>query len=141
MSNMIDQKKEEIPEIYKYCGDVPCDGCRICCIGDAIRLLNGDFDDDGNPRFFSVQHPLKETEFMIDHKPNGECIYLDEKGCTVHDDKPVMCRTMDCRNIAATITFTHARKYEKDGLLIFSIWKKGRELIKGADDGKKNENK
>lgn len=35
--------------------------------------------------------------WMLKHKPNGDCVYLDENGCSIHDHAPWVCRMFDCR--------------------------------------------
>lgn len=43
---------------------------------------------------------MYEGRVILQHKPNGDCIYLDrEKGCTIHERRPVVCRELDCRLI------------------------------------------
>lgn len=102
--------------------DVPCGGCMRCCRGDAIRLLPMD-----NPaRYLTVPHPRYSGQLMLDHKPNGDCVYLGEQGCTIQDDKPLMCQEMDCRHIAKALSFTQARKMN-----VVHIWRRGRELTTG----------
>ena len=130
-------RERPLPQLANYYGDVPCDGCRLCCIGDAVRLLKNDFLEDGTPKYKTEPHPLGNTYLMIAHKENTECIYLDEEGCTVHADKPQMCSEMDCRNIASNVSFTQARQFVKKGMLRQSIWEKGKELIKAEDINKK----
>lgn len=100
---------------------VPCNGCTRCCQGDAVRLLPGD-----DWRLYkTVPHEWMKGELMLDHKATGECIYLGDAGCTIHEQKPRMCREMDCRNIAARITYTQARKQR-----IVPIFNRGRELLR-----------
>lgn len=74
-----------------------------------------------------VPHDTKPNELMLDHKPNGECIYLDQFGCTIHERRPQMCREMDCRLVARALTYTQARKLHNFPL---PVWKKGRELLR-----------
>ena len=31
------------------------------------------------------------------HKPNGDCVYLGARGCTIHSWRPSLCRAFDCR--------------------------------------------
>ena len=64
---------------------------------------------------------------MLDHKPNGDCIYLGNGGCTIHESKPRMCREMDCRKVAAGLTYTQARTQH-----IIAVWNKGKSLTKKA---------
>jgi Fe-S-cluster containining protein len=67
---------------------------------------------------------------MLAHAKNGNCIYLGENGCTIHDTKPQMCKEMDCRRIAAAVTWTQARKLNKQGKIRIEIWQRGKELLR-----------
>lgn len=105
--------------------NVPCNGCRKCCIGDAVRVLPGeDFT-----RWETEPHPSMPGQRMLAHKDSGECIYLGESGCTIHDDKPRQCRQMDCRNITRQVPF----KTAKDAGILH-IWKQGKKLIARSGD-------
>jgi len=104
-------------------GVVPCNGCTLCCRGDMVRLLPGDFPSE----YQTEPHPLFPGQLMLAHKPNGNCVYLGKGGCTIHETKPIMCRTFDCRNIARALTYTQARKFK--GIRL-TVWKKGKELLK-----------
>ena len=105
--------------------DVPCNGCTRCCRNDAVRILPHEDAD----RWDTEPHPYMAGARMLRHKPNGDCVYLGDSGCTRHHDKPQQCREMDCRTLAANITFTAARKLAKSGRLPFAVWKRGRELL------------
>lgn len=107
---------------------VPCNGCTRCCHGDAVRLLA----NDDPSQYQTEPHPYMPEARMLAHKPNGDCIYLGDDGCTIHATKPQMCREMDCRLIAAQVTWTQARKLDARGRLPIGIWQRGRELLKGA---------
>ena len=72
-----------------------------------------------------VPHTFKQGELMLDHKPNGDCIYLGVKGCTIHETRPKMCREMDCRNIFMGMSFTTAKKMKG---LNLDVWRKGQKL-------------
>lgn len=77
---------------------VPCNGCQACCKRERIIMSeeNGD-----NPEEFHVVPTKKGNdgaiEWMLAHKPNGDCIYLGETGCTIHGRQPWACRQFDCR--------------------------------------------
>lgn len=102
---------------------VPCNGCTRCCHGDAIRLL----PEDDASKYATVPHESMPGHLMLDHNPSGDCIYLGPTGCLIHETKPLMCREMDCRTIAARITYTQARK-----MRLVQVWRKGKELTKEA---------
>lgn len=108
--------------------EVPCNGCTLCCRKDAVRLLPAD-----DPSEFKTEpHPYWPGEVMLAHKPNGDCIYLEPGGCSIHDRRPQMCREMDCRNVARAIGYTQARKMDKQGKLNIMLWHKGRSLERAA---------
>ena len=103
---------------------VPCNGCTLCCHGDAVRLLPHE-----DPSLYKTEpFPYDLRYRMLAHKPNGHCIYLEEKGCSIHETKPQICREMDCRKVAKNITYTQARKASKKGLLKMQVWTHGRKL-------------
>ncbi len=105
-------------------GEVPCNGCTLCCHGDAIRLLGVD-----DPAQYQTEpHDWMPGHLMLAHKPNGDCIYLGESGCTIHERKPQMCREMDCRLVAHHLGYTQARKAN----IQIAVWHKGRALLRAA---------
>ncbi len=99
---------------------VLCNGCTLCCHNDAIRILPG---DDVSLYQVVPHERLPNTHLMLDHKANGDCIYLGDTGCMIHGHKPRMCREMDCRNLARAIGKKQAKR---DGIL--QIWNKGRTM-------------
>ena len=96
-----------------------------CCHGDAVRLL----DSDDLSKYQTEPHPYMPKVLVVAHKPNGDCLYLGDEGCTIHDTKPQMCREMDCRRITLAITWSQARKMAARGALRMDVWRRGKELI------------
>lgn len=110
-------------------GDVPCNGCVRCCVGDAVRIL----PVDDATQYEVVPHDTRPGELMLDHTLDGNCIYLDEDiGCTIHNRKPQMCRELDCRLLARRFNYTQARKMKNFPM---PVWLRGRELLQLAEDG------
>jgi hypothetical protein len=105
--------------------EVPCNGCTICCQGDAIRLQ----PEDRVTNYKTEPHPYIQGALMIVHKPNGECIYLNENGCSIHDHAPSLCRTADCRSLALQMDFETARHLHTIGRLDIRVWDQGRKLL------------
>jgi hypothetical protein len=77
---------------------VPCGSCQFCCRKEWVLL---------SPEAGDVIE-LYETETVFDpvrsrpgkalaHKPNGDCVYLGPRGCTIHARRPSLCRIFDCR--------------------------------------------
>jgi len=105
--------------------EVPCNGCTLCCQGDVIRLL----PEDDASIYHTVPHSHISNALMLAHKPNGDCIYLDERGCSIHDHAPSLCRGADCRSIAMKIDFETARKFHLTNKLDMRVWNQGRKLL------------
>lgn len=99
---------------------VPCNGCTLCCQGDAIRLL----PSDDASQYQTEPHDHYPGQLMLAHKPNRDCVYLGPTGCTIHERKPTMCREMDCRSVRQAIGYTDARR-----LNVMKVWKKGEQLL------------
>lgn len=106
-------------------GKVACDGCTLCCEGDAVRLLPGDDIDS----YKTEQHPRVKSARMLAHKENGDCVYLGESGCTIYERRPTMCRTMDCRLIAKKLSPTLARALIEKKALPAGVYYRGKELL------------
>jgi len=115
---------------------VPCNGCTICCQGDAVRLQL----EDAAEEYLTEPHPHIPGALMIAHKPNGECIYLNESGCSIHDHAPSLCRSVDCRKLAARIDFETAMHLHRMGRLDIRVWDQGRKLLE-AEARQRNEGK
>ena len=109
--------------------EVPCNGCTLCRQGDAIRLEPEDRAAD----YKTEPHPYIPGALMLAHKPNGECVYLDENGCSIHNRAPSLCRTADCRILATRLTFDVARALHLAGKLDFRVWEQGWRLLEAAD--------
>lgn len=66
---------------------------------------------------------------MLAHKPNGECVYVEEGGCSIHERAPSLCRSADCRSIALTLGFDEARRLHLMGKLDLRVWDQGHKLL------------
>lgn len=70
-----------------------CNGCRACCMWGSDKSLRPKvkFNDDyAFQRIGGVRY-LKAI--------NGQCVYLGDEGCTIHDTRPDKCRKFDCREL------------------------------------------
>ena len=105
---------------------VPCNGCTLCCQGDAIRLT----EEDNPADYLTEQHPYILDALMLAHKPNGDCIYLDEIGCGIHERAPSLCRSADCRSIALKYDFNTAMQLHQLKRIDIRVWDKGNDLLK-----------
>lgn len=115
---------------------VPCNGCTLCCQGDAIRLTEVD-----NPKNYITElHPYVPGALMLAHKPNGDCIYLVESGCSIHDRAPSLCRSADCRSIALKYDFETAMQLHQMKRIDIRVWDKGNDLINEMKQNRKPDN-
>ena len=105
---------------------VPCNGCTLCCHGDAVRIL----PHEDARRWQTEPHPYMAGALMLAHKPNGDCVYLGDGGCTRQADKPQQCHEMDCRRIAQAVTKARAKKLDARGGMKIEIWRRGHELLR-----------
>ncbi len=105
--------------------EVPCRGCTLCCQGDAVRLE----EEDLNRGYRTEPHPYLAGALMIAHKPNGECVYLEDGGCSIHDHAPSLCRAADCRSLAVRYDFDAARALHALGRLDIRVWDQGKKLL------------
>ncbi|HSW54728.1 MAG TPA: YkgJ family cysteine cluster protein [Ignavibacteriaceae bacterium] len=104
---------------------VPCNGCTLCCQCDAIRLT----EEDNPADYLTEQHPYILDALMLAHKPNGDCIYLVESGCSIHERAPSLCKSADCRSIALKYDFNTAMQLHQMKRIDIRVWDKGNDLL------------
>ena len=84
--------------------EVPCNGCTACCKGQRIILTA---DDDKNR--YAVTPTIRgndgETQWMLQHKSNGTCVYLGSNGCTIHGMAPKACCDFDCSKVVVSLHY------------------------------------
>ena len=106
-------------------GEVPCNGCVACCRRENV-LVSAGFGDDVST--FTVEREVRPGVFALAAQANGDCTYLDaEAGCTIHDRRPMICRSFDCR-IEAVAEDRKTRV--QDGRLDAAVLRAGRERFR-----------
>lgn len=85
-------------QIITLGGSVACNGCTACCKKEVVVL----FPDKGDrvETYDTVEVQIageSKTRHALRHRDNGDCVYLGESGCTIHDRLPTVCREFDCR--------------------------------------------
>lgn len=103
---------------------VPCDGCTLCCRGDAV-FLHADYGDN----IYSYKIEFLRGRPMLAHKPDGSCFYLGESGCTIHDRRPVACREFDCRAFVEKYSRSVIRRLQHQGALNADVLEQARKLL------------
>ena len=109
---------------------VPCGSCKLCCQNFTVVVVMRDQGDD--PETFETDGDGDDL-LTLKHKPNGDCIYLGEDGCTIHDRAPTMCRVFDCREQHAMYSRKRRRIMLRAGLLSKDVLRRGNELRKARD--------
>ena len=123
-------------------GNVPCNGCRACCLHDMIPLLpeRGDL-------IWTYKHEVVATaagpKAVLQRGETGECIYLGRDGCTIHDRAPAICRAFDCRHLFLSKTRAERIAMIKSGMVsneIFALRTAGDVGVESAPVNSQNGN-
>lgn len=113
--------------------EVPCGDCHRCC--RMMTLLRPDKGDDIS-QYVTAQwyrDGINRPPVMIlDRLPNGDCAYLGEHGCTIHDRAPYECRMYDCRELFRNSDRPGRKLAVKNGIVPKAIFERGRELLEMA---------
>ncbi len=112
-------------------GRVPCDGCTHCCKNELLVLHPEMGDRPEQYETQQVKNPITGQQvFALKQKPNGDCIYLGDDGCTIHGKAPAICREFDCRALFIRAgSRNERRRLLKTGLLTKHVLKAGRIRI------------
>lgn len=92
--------------------DVPCGSCKRCCRGNSTVMLlpqEGDVVESYEHEIMDL--PGAGRGAVLKRQPNGDCVYLGENGCTIHDRAPSVCRVFDCRG--AYLAFMDHPRHER----------------------------
>lgn len=113
---------------------VPCNGCRACCLHDAIFLHPECGDDPDAYETELVEYPIMVNGRRIKapalkHKPDGSCVYLGPHGCTIHDRAPAICKEFDCRRLYQSMTRAERRRRVRQGVLDKAVLDAGRDRL------------
>jgi Fe-S-cluster containining protein len=74
--------------------EVPCGACTECCRTGQGLFLHPDQGDD--VASYQVRQ-VADGAFVLATTQEGACVYLGDKGCTIYERRPLICRTFDCR--------------------------------------------
>lgn len=103
---------DDFSQFWSEPSNVPCNGCKRCCQGEQVIIRPQDGDDVNKYKTVETIYNGFSAR-MLEQKPNGDCVYLGEHGCTIYEDRPIVCRSYDCR--VAYLSFTrHMRSLHCD---------------------------
>jgi len=83
--------------------DVPCGSCTACCRSSQFVLVAADEHEARRaiPAELLFPAPFLAGAHVLPYDDRGRCPMLGERGCTVYAERPMTCRTYDCRVLAA----------------------------------------
>jgi uncharacterized protein len=106
--------------------NVPCNGCTACCRNDMIVLHPECGDDVSAYQHHKETCPLTGAQVpVLDKKADRTCVYLGDRGCTIWDRAPTVCREFDCRLFYTEIDRRLRKHLLRQGMV-------GKEVLKAA---------
>lgn len=109
---------------------VPCGTCRLCCrLMTPLLPEKGDDPSQYQTALWFKDGLGKPPTLILDRLPNGDCVYLGEGGCTIHDRAPWTCRDFDCREVFKNSDRPGRKLAIKNGDMTKEIFARGRELL------------
>jgi len=104
--------------------EVPCGDCHLCC-----KMWTPLTEEEYASYEWGWVHHAGQTRRALKRKPNGDCVYLGDSGCTIHEKAPKICREFDCRWLYRNSNRAGRREAAKAGTVSKPIWERGRELV------------
>lgn len=92
-------------------------------------ILDPELGDDLS--ILSQHFKLGDTP-ILDSTENGDCVYLEDGGCSVWEHRPAMCRAFDCRKHFQSFTRPERRRMVKAGIASREVFDAGRARLEGA---------
>jgi uncharacterized protein len=112
---------------------VPCGSCQLCCKSEVLALLPDEGDVVSQYEHELIDIPNMGTVPVLKHKPNGDCVYLGDKGCTIHDRAPFICRIFDCRRWFLAHSRAERRRMIADSIATKDVFAAGRARLSSLE--------
>lgn len=79
--------------------DVPCGTCTGCCTSSQFVLVTPADTAARSviPAELLFPAPFLPGSHLLPYDERGRCPMLGERGCTIYAERPMTCRTYDCR--------------------------------------------
>lgn len=79
--------------------DVPCGTCTGCCTSSQFVLVTPEdvAARSAIPAELLFPAPFLPGSHLLPYDAKGRCPMLGERGCTIYAERPMTCRTYDCR--------------------------------------------
>lgn len=120
---------------------MPCDGCTECCRSNQGLVLHPEQGDDVD----SYEHRILarratgEPVFVLATDASGRCVYLGDRGCTIYERRPLLCRTFDCRKHYLMLPRQDRDNLVKLGLSSRGVFNAGRSRVKTLSAAERDE--
>lgn len=126
-------QNEIINSVLQKLGDPPCNGCTACC-HQTVVMLHPEEGDDLSLYEIEILHPVHGYDLIaIKGGLDGKCRYLGKDGCTIHDRRPIACRSFDCRHFywfaLQNSTRQQRQKLVKEGYVDADVLKAARKRM------------
>lgn len=108
--------------------DVPCGKCTLCCRVLIVPVTEEEYEN--YDWAWIVDRDGVKHGRALKRRPNGECVYLSEHGCSIHGHAPHVCQRFDCRELFLKSDRKGRRKTVSTGQLPRSLFDRGREMLK-----------
>jgi Fe-S-cluster containining protein len=109
---MQDNKSQSIKDkenTLRWNNSNPCHPCIRCCQGQLIKVTEEDIKrwklEQRYDILLSMETWTDSIPFLIQKKDRDECIFLTEKGCSIHSTRPEIC-------VKFPASYTHAREMD-----------------------------
>lgn len=106
---------------------VPCNGCIECCRSNQGLVLHPEAGDDVNSY---DRREVSVGVFVLAADQSGACVYLSERGCTIYERRPFLCRSFDCREHYLMLPREDRDNLVKIGLASRAVFNAGRARVK-----------
>jgi uncharacterized protein len=107
---------------------VPCGSCTLCCRTLIVPLALEEFE-----QYDWVWVIRKDTGEKLGRalrrRANGDCVYLGERGCSIHGRAPHVCMRFDCRELFLKSDRAGRRQAIKSGKLPKALFDRGRAML------------
>lgn len=103
--------------------DVPCNSCTVCCKWQLVILMPEDQPNLDHYDFRTIDRPGDPIR-VLNTRENGECVHLGPGGCTIYENRPLICSTFDCRKQFLSMTRNERRKMKNQ-----EMWKAARARL------------
>ena len=90
----------------------------------AFALMLGPLDD---PRAYHWH--LEDGYAVLDRQPNGDCVYLGEQGCSIHERAPSICRRFDCRVLVLLTPQDVQQRRVQENPQMAAVYEAGRQRL------------